>query len=142
MEDPVERALRATDLLLQSGGFGMVAIDLAGVPIKTARRVPLTTWFRFRRVIESTPTAMLLIGEQACAQTCASLSLNLVGAPSLAAGRRPLAQRLSVVGSALSPSHTQLLEGLHLQAEVLRGRSDRKPMQSVTHFPSKAAWTG
>jgi len=32
MEDPVEQALRAADLLLQSNGFGMVAIDLAGTP--------------------------------------------------------------------------------------------------------------
>lgn len=77
MEDPVEQALRATDLLLQSGGFGLVVIDLAGVPVKTARRVPLTTWFRFRRVIEATPTVLLLIGEQPCAQTCASLRLRM-----------------------------------------------------------------
>src|SRR5215468_5837297 len=47
-EDPVEQALRAADLLLQSSGFGVVAIDLASVPQKIARRIPLTTWFRFQ----------------------------------------------------------------------------------------------
>src|ERR1700751_1186722 len=77
MEDPVEQALRATDLLLQSSGFGMVAIDLAGVPLKMARRIPLTTWFRFRRAVENTPTLLLVTGTQACAQSCASLSLEL-----------------------------------------------------------------
>jgi len=76
-ENPVEQALRAADLLLQSGGFGLIAIDLAGVPIKIARRIPLTTWFRFRRAIEPTPTILLAIAEQPCAQTCATLSLRM-----------------------------------------------------------------
>jgi hypothetical protein len=40
-----------------------------------------------------------------------------------------------------APAHAHLLEGLHLQAKVLR-RTDRKPMQSITSFPTKAAWTG
>ena len=79
IENPVEQALRAADLLLQSGGFGLIAIDLAGVPVKIARRIPLTTWFRFRRAIEPTPTILLAIGEQPCAQTCATLSLQFAG---------------------------------------------------------------
>src|SRR5439155_634103 len=45
---PVEQALRVTDLLLQSGGFGMVAVDLGDVPFRIARRIPLTSWFRFQ----------------------------------------------------------------------------------------------
>ena len=77
MEDPVEQALRAADLLLQSSGFGLVAIDLAGVPLKMARRIPLTTWFRFRRAVENTPTVLLVIGTEPCTQSCASLSLKL-----------------------------------------------------------------
>jgi hypothetical protein len=137
MEDPVEQALRATDLLLQSGGFGLVVIDLAGVPVKTARRVPLTTWFRFRRVIEATSTILLLTGEQACAQTCASLGLKMSGQslPSVVGHRSAVKNRQLV-------SHAQLLEGMHLRTEILRARTDRKPMQSITHFPSKTAWTG
>jgi len=159
MEDPVEQALRAADLLLQSGGFGLVAIDLADVPVKTARRVPLTTWFRFRRVIEGTSTTMLLIGEHPCAQTCASLGLKLAG-QELSAIRHGLSaekfQVLAISSRMQNPgraarssksetnslTHACLLEGLHLQAEVLRTRSARKPMNSVTRFPSKAAWTG
>jgi hypothetical protein len=77
MEDPVEQALRATNLLLQSSGFGLVAIDLAGVPFKMAHRIPLTTWFRFRRAVENTPTVLLVIGTEPCTQSCASLSLKL-----------------------------------------------------------------
>jgi hypothetical protein len=115
----------------------MVVMDLAGVPVKTARRVPLTTWFRFRRVIEATPTALLLIGEHPCAQTCASLGLKMAGQDSPA-----IADPRSSTKNADLITHAHLLEGLQLQMELLRARTDRKPMQSVTHFPSKAAWTG
>jgi hypothetical protein len=77
IEGPVEQALRVTDLLLQSGGFGMVAIDLSDVPLKMARRIPLTSWFRFQRALENTPTVLFVIGQVACAQTCATLLLKL-----------------------------------------------------------------
>ena len=45
----LEQLLRAADLLLESGGFGLIALDLGDLPPQTARRIPLTTWFRFRR---------------------------------------------------------------------------------------------
>src|ERR1700675_4950009 len=77
MEDPIEQALRAADLLLQSSGFGLVAMDLANVPLKMARRIPLTTWFRFRRAVENTPTILFVMGTQPCTQSCASLLLQL-----------------------------------------------------------------
>lgn len=91
MEDPVEQALRATDLLLQSSGFGMVAIDLAGTAPKMARRIPLTTWFRFRRAIEHTPTILLVIEPQPIAGSCSSLQLKLGPADESAAERRKIA---------------------------------------------------
>ena len=95
LENPVEQALRAADLLLQSGGFGLIAIDLAGVPVKIARRIPLTTWFRFRRAIEPTPTILLAIAEQPCAQTCATLCLGMAGQePSLVADQLPVANEV------------------------------------------------
>ena len=54
--DSLEQALKATDLLLQGGGFGLVVVDLGDVPVQAARRVPLTSWFRFRRAVENTRT--------------------------------------------------------------------------------------
>jgi hypothetical protein len=165
MEDPVEQALRATDLLLQSSGFGMVAIDLAGVPLKMARRIPLTTWFRFRRAVENTPTLLLVTGTQACAQSCASLSLELSRQSSEISRQSPVGSRqkkvLSSWFSVLSkrqssedrqdsrdetsasekPSHAELLTGIEVQIEVLRSRMERKPMKSVGDFTAKAAWT-
>jgi hypothetical protein len=150
MEDPVEQALRAADLLLQSSGFGMVTIDLAGVPLKMARRIPLTTWFRFRRAVENTSTILLVISEQPCARSCTSLSLQLESSQDSV-----LSSRFSVLRGGSSsnkkessrekqrPSHAELLSGMEIHAEVLRTRTERKPMQSVTaSFQTKAVWAG
>ena len=126
-EDRVEQALRATDMLLQSSGFGLVVIDLAGVPLKTARRIPLTTWFRFQRAVENTATILLVIGEQAYAQSCAAMQLVLRSQFSVLSQERP--------------SHTALLSEMEIHAEVLRSRSERKPVKSVrTVFTTQAMW--
>ena len=62
-----EQALRVTDLLLQSGGFGLVAIDLGDVPDAAARRIPLASWFRFQRAVEPTATVLLVVAQAPCA---------------------------------------------------------------------------
>ena len=77
----LEQALRATDLLLESGGFGLIVLDLGDMPQPAARRIPLTTWFRFRRTIEHTPTILLAIEQHPIAGSCSSLLLQL-GSPS------------------------------------------------------------
>jgi recA bacterial DNA recombination protein len=124
IEKPVEQALRVTDLLLQSGGFGLVIIDLGDTPLKMARRIPLTSWFRFQRAVEHTATVLFVISQVPCAQTCASLLLKVSG------------KKLSSVGSQLSaetfPAHAQLLNGLQVQGELLRSRLERKPAGLVT----------
>jgi hypothetical protein len=73
----IEQALRSTDLLLQGGGFGMIAVDLSDIPPATVRYVPLNAWFRFRRAVEDTPTILMLIEQEPNAKTCASLVLRL-----------------------------------------------------------------
>ena len=73
----MEQSLRATELLLQGGGFGLVAVDLGDVPPQWARRVPLAFWFRFRRAVENTPTVLVVLDQAPCAKTCASLVLRL-----------------------------------------------------------------
>src|SRR5215470_16109450 len=166
MEDPVEQALRATDLLLQSSGFGMVAIDLAGVSLKLARRIPLTTWFRFRRAVEHTPAILLVMGAEACTQACASLALKLSCQSLVASGQGEVfSSRFSVLSSQYSffrkehswnsgescrrdidtrakkPSHAELLAEIATKLEVVRSRNECKPVQSVGTFAAKAAWT-
>src|SRR5262249_11606296 len=70
------QALRATDLLLHSGGWGVVVLDLGGISWVDARRINLSMWFRFRRAVENTPTMLLLLGEESCAKSCASVVLR------------------------------------------------------------------
>ena len=73
----LERAFKAVDLLLHSGGFGFLALNLSDVPGKTARRVISSWWFRFRRAIENTPTTLLVITPLACVRSSAALALEL-----------------------------------------------------------------
>jgi len=136
----LEQALRVTDLLLQSGGFGMVAVDLGDIPFRTARRIPLASWFRFRRAVEHTPTVLLAITQAPCAQSCAALSLKLRSA----AIDRHSSGKLSTISSQLSTcSHTHLFEGLKIEGEILRSRLERKPPQSVrTGFRTEAMPAG
>jgi hypothetical protein len=72
-----ERALKAADLIVQAGGFGLVILDLADVPRLTARRISLTSWFRLRRAVENTPAALVAISRESNAKSCASLTLEL-----------------------------------------------------------------
>jgi hypothetical protein len=76
-ERRLEQVLRATDLLLESGGFGLIVIDLADLPQPAARRIPLTTWFRFRRAVENKPTILLAIEQHPIAGSCSPLILQL-----------------------------------------------------------------
>jgi hypothetical protein len=73
----LEQVLKVTDLLLQSGGFGMVVLDMGDIPAESVRRIPLTSWYRFRRAVEPTATVLLLIEQEPSAKTCASLVLQL-----------------------------------------------------------------
>ena len=139
-EHRLEQVLRATDLLLESGGFGLIILDLADIPPQSARRIPLTTWFRFRRAVEHKPTILLCIEQQPIAGSCSSLLLQL----------GVLSSQLSVLSSNLSedpamrdlrPSHAHLLTELKINAELIRSRLDRKPARSIT-FETKTAWAG
>jgi hypothetical protein len=73
----VEKALKATDLLLQAGGFGFVSLDLGDVSPRDARRIPSSYWFRFRRSVENTSTAVAVVVSEPCARSCAALALEL-----------------------------------------------------------------
>jgi hypothetical protein len=130
----LEQALRVTDLLLQSGGFGLVAIDLGDVPDAAARRIPLASWFRFQRAVEPTATVLLVVAQEPCAPTCASLLIRLRAGQQLSA----ISSQLSAKEE-LSPAHAQLLDGLRVEGELLRSRLQRKPAQGITTaFATKA----
>jgi hypothetical protein len=129
----LEQALSATDLVLGAGGFGAVVLDLAGIPAKRARRIPLSYWFRFRRAVEGTPTILALIDEEPCAQSAASLALHLEAegahwSAAASAPRNPGTPRLPGLPGPPPPGippHGRLLQGIRRCAQVIRNRNAR-----------------
>lgn len=160
-ETPVDQALRVTDLLLQSGGFGLVIVDLGDVFFKIARRISLTSWFRYQRAVEHTSTVLLTITPAPCAQTCAALLLQMQSQKKPSAFSYQLSVESNDTveghgfshaepGSAISralvpeiPSHAELLGKFDIQIEILRSRMPRKPARSTTAaFTTKAVRAG
>jgi recombination protein RecA len=84
-----EHALKAADLLIQGGGFGLVAMDLGDTPVPTAQRISLTSWFRLRRAVEHTPTILLALARRSNAKTCASLAIECRRELALWSGAHP-----------------------------------------------------
>lgn len=73
----LDQALRATDLLLQAGGFSAIVLDMGSVAPEFALRVPLATWFRYRAAAERTHASVLLLTQQACTKSSAGVVLTL-----------------------------------------------------------------
>lgn len=120
----LEQALKTTDLLLHSGGWGIVVVDLGGLSWVEARRIPIHTWFRFRRVVENSPTILLLLGEESCAKSCASLVLQC----------RRVRERWSSIAdesrgtpetNSAAQSNFAVLQGFAVQGEISCSRIQR-----------------
>jgi recombination protein RecA len=127
---PLEQAFKAADILIQNGGFGLIAIDLGDVEERLVRKIPLTTWFRFARVIEKQPTALVVFATCPAAQSCAALTLQLKNAEAQWSTK------------AHAHGHTQFLAGLKCEVEIGRVRGHRrKPVQSSNvSFAATPAW--
>jgi hypothetical protein len=114
----LEQVLKVTDLLLQAGGFGVVVVDLNDVAPSVARKIPLATWFRFRRAIENTNTALLVLEQEPYAKSCAALAACI--------------QRSAFsIQPSVQPSHARLLREIEISVEVVRSNAERKPMMSA-----------
>jgi recombination protein RecA len=128
----IEQTLRATDLLLQGGGFGFIALDLGDMRVDVLRHVPLESWFRFRRAVEDTQTILMVLEPESNAKTCASLVLRMEAEPAR--------------WSTTLETHAQdffryppswLLEGFGIRAELLR--SGRQPIAANSFHKSFAS---
>jgi hypothetical protein len=123
----LENAFKATDLLLQGGGFSLVLLDLSDVPAEESRRIISSWWYRFRRVVEDTPTVLVVMAQDSCVRSCASLTLQTTCA---ADDWNQTAADASIPSGAINPgqsrrtsttlvvqhtSHTRLFKGLRLQ---------------------------
>jgi hypothetical protein len=54
-------AIKAADLLLRDGNFPLVIVDLILNSPGELRKIPHTTWYRLQRLVESVPTACLVL---------------------------------------------------------------------------------
>lgn len=72
----LDQALRATDLLLQAGGFGAIVLDMSDVRAELATRIATSYWYRFRLAAEQAQSALILLTQTPCTKSCASLVLR------------------------------------------------------------------
>ena len=76
----VLRAIRACDLIIRAGGFGVVALDLAGAPPRALHDLAASTWMRLAHANAGQPTVCLLIGEQPMGRSARGVSVRLTSA--------------------------------------------------------------
>lgn len=130
----VAQALRATDLLLQAGGFSAIVLDLGSIAPEHALRIPLDKWHRYRLATERSQASVLLLTQHACAKSSAGLVLQMLPARALR-------------------DETTVFTGLEYRVEVIRERFKptatnvvplRKPPARTTGatWHGRSAWAG
>jgi len=120
----LDQGLRATDLLLQAGGFAAIVLDLGDTAPEQASRIPLATWFRYRQAAERTQCSLVVIGKRAYAQSAASVVLECE------------AEHVDVAGE--DANGGTVLCGF--QYAVRRGRERFAPVEIGTRKPPAATW--
>ena len=71
----VDRAIKAFGLVLEAGGFGVVALDVADVAPADLARLPFTTWRRLQRLVEGRDTAALVVAAAPLARSARGVTL-------------------------------------------------------------------
>lgn len=67
----VENALTAADYVLQAKGFGMVWLNMWGIPHRELNLIPKTYWYRFRTKIRDSQTMLLVTGDRTLVSSAA-----------------------------------------------------------------------
>jgi recombination protein RecA len=121
------RALKAFNLVLQAGGFGVVAFDLSDVRRLPLQQFPPTTWMRISRVIEGSSTVALLVGAEHVARSAGGATIALDAA---AAG----------VGQWRGTSvRARRLQGIAVHPRVISARSGLAPVPAAAAQPGSAS---
>jgi hypothetical protein len=128
----MEQAVRALSLALQAGNLGLVVLDVSEAPVEALRRLPFTTWLRLQKMVEGRQTMCVIVGNEPMARSSAGLTV-LVGP------RQPdVVSGFSRTVKSAGKFSDRLLEGLDLQARVVRARA-RQYEDSVASFPTAVA---
>jgi hypothetical protein len=86
------QALKAADLVVAAGGFGMVALDLCDARL----RIPDAAWIRLRHAARAQGTTVLIVSGTRRLGAFAAAAVDLDGAPAFDGAGRPLFARLEV----------------------------------------------
>jgi hypothetical protein len=81
LAEALDRAVKATALVLSAGGFGLVVLDLAELPRAVVRGVPFTTWLRLQRMVAGQEAACVIVGADPLARGPRGLTVSLSAAP-------------------------------------------------------------
>ncbi len=116
----LDQAVRATDLLLQAGGFAAIVLDLGNTAPEHASRIPPATWFRFRQAANRSRACLVVLGQDAYAQSSAAVVL------------RCSLRRAETAGETV-------LDGFHF--EVRRERRSFTPLLNSARKPPASTWS-
>ena len=105
-------ACKVADILLHAGGFGMVCLDIANSPAMELNRIPPSYWFRFRKAVENTAAAFVVLSGQHLTGSACARAIECRRSEAIWQGR--------------------LLQGANTQA------IPRKPVRSAMTFLAKA----
>lgn len=75
LERTIDRAIKAVNLVAQSGVCTLVVMDLIDASALALARVPRSTWLRLQRVVEGGDTALLLVAAAPVARSAGGLSI-------------------------------------------------------------------
>jgi len=75
--DVVEQAMKSADLLIQTGGFSAIVLDLGEIASEVVSRIDLAAWHRYRVAAEQKQTSILLLSQYACAKSSSELQMRL-----------------------------------------------------------------
>lgn len=109
-ERAIERALKAVALIVQAGGFGLVALDLADAPAVALRRLPFTTWKRLQRTLDGQSAVGLVLGTVPMCRSAGGVSLVL----------QPMTNAARVPGQWVLSMPSRVFRGFDTELRVLR----------------------
>ncbi len=120
LERTVDRAIKALNLIVQSGVCTFVVLDFIDVPAAGVARVPMATWLRIQRVIEGTDTAVLLLATTPVARSAGGLSI-VTGAREPGIGNRERNPVEATLQGRLDGKARAIWKGTHDRSRRLGG---------------------
>lgn len=113
LDRAVTHAVRAFDLILRAGGFGVVALDLSDAPTRIVRSLPSATWLRLAHVNDGRPTVGLIVVDVPVGRSARGVSVRLDARP-IWTGSSPQSRRFAGfkttygISSAIRPPGAQV----------------------------------